>query len=172
MKQYLLDYLSQLDPIAYVFVLAMLPLFEARYAVVVASALNIKYGNIPWWEAITLGLIGNLVSVVPVMFLLPWANRIMHKWGWTGRLMDFFLNRARKRKDLIDRYGFWGLTVFVAIPLPVTGAWTGTLMGFVFDIPHRKTIVALLAGVLLATCVMTLASYGGIGLLSIFVPSI
>jgi len=172
MIQYLYETLSQIDPIIYIIILAMLPLFEARYAVIVAYILHRKFGNFPWAYAFVFSVLGNLIAVIPVLYLLPWIDRIMHKWSLTGKFLDFFLNRARRRKDLIDKYGFWGLTVFVAIPLPVTGAWTGTLMSYLFDIDKKKSIIALFVGVLLSTAVMTLASYGGIEILSGILPEV
>ena len=172
MKDQLLTSLANLDPIVYIFGLAMLPLFEARYAIVVACILNKKYGNLPWFEAALLSILGNFIAVIPVLYTLPWADRILHRWQWSGRLMDYFLQRARSRKDLIDRHGFWGLTVFVALPVPVTGAWTGSLMAYVFAINKGKALLALLLGVIIATAIMGLAAYGGIEALSFFMPEV
>ncbi|MFH1727560.1 MAG: small multi-drug export protein [Pseudomonadota bacterium] len=166
MKEIILEHLSSLDPSLYVLLLAILPIFEARYAMIAAFALNASVGGMPWQEAFVISVIGNILIIIPVLLMLPWINKVMHKWEFTSKIMDYFLRRARKRKDLIDKYGFWGLTVFVAIPLPVTGAWTGSLMAFLFDIKFKKAILAIIVGVLIATSVMTIASYGGFSFLS------
>ncbi|MBU0504402.1 MAG: small multi-drug export protein [bacterium] len=172
MLQELYQLLYSIDPALYIIILAMLPLFEARYAVIVAYILHKKFGTLPWYNALFLSMIGNIIVVIPILYLLPWIEKVMGKWYWSQKLLNFFLNRARKRKDLIDKHGFWGLTIFVAVPLPVTGAWTGTLMAYLFNISKKKAILALVVGVFIATSFMTLASYGGIEFLSVILPKV
>ena len=68
--------------------------------------------------------------------------------------------KAEKNRAKIGKYAFWGLTLFVAIPLPATGAWTGTLVAALFDMKFWRSMLAALIGVLIAGVVMTLISYG------------
>jgi uncharacterized membrane protein len=166
MKTEIIDLLSTLDPKIYILVLSMLPIFEARYAVIAAFALNLKNGTMPWDVAYYISILGNVSIIIPLLYALPHLDRTMHRWTWTGKLIDFFLYRARKRHDLILKYGFWGLTIFVALPLPVTGAWTGTLMAYLFNIPLKKAVFAIFVGVIIATSIMTFASYGGLSIFS------
>ncbi|MDQ9841158.1 small multi-drug export protein, partial [Acinetobacter baumannii] len=70
-----------------------------------------------------------------------------------------------KNKPKIDKYGFWGLMLFVGIPLPGTGAWTGSLVAALFDMDVKKATISILLGVFLAAVIMTLVSYGALGAL-------
>ncbi len=71
--------------------------------------------------------------------------------------------KAAKNKPKIDRYGFWGLTLFVGIPLPGTGAWTGSLVAALFDMDLKKASLSILLGIFLAAVIMTAVSYGALG---------
>ena len=72
-------------------------------------------------------------------------------------------NKALGKKDQIEKYEFWGLVLFVGIPLPGTGAWTGALIASLLGIRFRKAFPAIILGILLATCIMTIVSYGILG---------
>ena len=80
-----------------------------------------------------------------------------------GRLADWLEAKAAKNKPKIDKYGFWGLMLFVGIPLPGTGAWTGSLVASVFDMDMKKASLSILLGVFLAAVIMSLVSYGVLG---------
>jgi uncharacterized membrane protein len=77
-----------------------------------------------------------------------------------NKIANKMFEKAEKNRGKIEKYAFWGLTLFVAIPLPATGAWTGTLVAALFDMKFWKSILAVLIGVMIAGVVMTLASYG------------
>lgn len=84
----------------------------------------------------------------------------MEKWNWSKNLVTFFRNRAHKNKSKIDKYGILGLVLFVGIPLPGTGAWTGALVAAVFDMDIKKACVGILLGIVVALIIMSLISYG------------
>ena len=87
----------------------------------------------------------------------------MEKWGPTKKMVKFFKDKAIKNKSKIDKYGFWGLVLFVGIPLPGTGAWTGALVASVFNMDIKKSALAILLGIMLAFIIMSVLSYGVIG---------
>lgn len=137
-----------------VFLVSMLPLIELRGGIIVARLLNL-----PMWEAIFYCVLGN---VLPIPFILFFIKKFLHwmaKHNMKG-LANALIKKAEKNKPKIEKYGFWGLTLFVGIPLPGTGAWTGSLVASVFDMDLKKASLSILIGVFLACTIMCLISYG------------
>jgi len=146
-----------IPPWILVFILAMLPFSELRGAIPLAIA---EYGMSPV-EAYLLGVLGNLV---PVVFLLHFLGPIEQRLRFIpvfDRFFNYFFHRTRrKHSKRIDRYGALGLITFVAIPLPVTGAWTGVAAAYVFDIQKRYAFPAIVLGVLIAGVIVTSFTHG------------
>ena len=146
-----------------VFFCSMLPIIELRGAIPMAFAFDI-----PWWQAYLLSVVGNLL---PVPFILLFINAII-KWmsksnvKFFNKIANFLLKRVEKKRDKIEKYSFWGLCLFIAIPLPVTGAWTGSLVAAVIGMKPWKAFLSALLGVLIAGAIVTLIVYGGIGFLA------
>ena len=145
-----------------VFLCSMLPIIELRGAIPMAFAMGL-----PWWQAYLISVVGNLL---PVPFILLLIN-IVIKWmasskvKFFNKIANFLLNRVEKKRERIEKYSFWGLCFFVAVPLPVTGAWTGSLVAAVIGMKPWKAFLSALLGVLIAGAVVTLIVYGGIGFL-------
>ncbi len=146
-----------LPPQLIVFVAAMLPFSELRGAIPLAIG---QYGISPV-EAYFLGVLGNLV---PVIFLLHFLGPIEQRLRFIkvfDRFFDFLFHRTRKKhSERMDKYGALGLVTFVAIPLPVTGAWTGVAAAYVFNIKNRYAFPAIALGVLIAGIIVTLLTQG------------
>ncbi len=146
-----------------VFFCSMLPIIELRGAIPMAFAFDM-----PWWQAYLLSVLGN---ILPVPFILLFINAII-KWmakskvKFFNKISNFLLERVEKKRHKIEKYSFWGLCIFVAIPLPVTGAWTGSLVAAVIGMKPWKAFLSALLGVLIAGIVVTLIVYGGIGFLA------
>ena len=143
-----------------VFFCSMLPIIECRGAIPLGWGLDM-----PWWETALFSIAGNLL---PVPFILLCIRAILH-WMRESRF-KFFSNIAawldrkiEKHKGTIEKYSYWGLVIFVAIPLPGTGAWTGTLIASVLGLEPKKSFLAATLGVLGATVIMTVISYCGLG---------
>lgn len=137
-----------------VFLVSMLPLIEERGGLILAKLLGI-----PMWRGGFLCVIGN---IVPIPFILFFIKKLIHwmadhKMGKLARMLE---DKAARNKPKIDRYGFWGLVLFVGIPLPGTGAWTGSLVAALFDMDLKKASLSILLGVFLAALIMTAFSYG------------
>lgn len=138
-----------------VFIISLLPILELRGGLIAASILKI-----PFLKAVAICVIGN---ILPIPFILLFLNKIfafMEKWSFTRKVANFFKDRATKYKPQIDKYGFWGLVLFVGIPLPGTGAWTGSLVASVFHMDIKKASLAIFLGILLALVIMSILSYG------------
>ena len=136
---------------------SMLPVVELR--------LGIPFGigtlGLPEWAALTAAVIGNLI---PVPFIIVYIRRIFQ---WMRRrlpklnsLVDRLERKAHLKGQKVTKYKYLGLMLFVAIPLPGTGAWTGSLAAAFLDMPLRKAIPSIVAGVLIAGMAITNLSYG------------
>lgn len=165
MREALVDSLSALPHPATVFIVSLLPILECRGGVLSGFLLDQAYHTMPWALTFAASVIGNIVGVIPVLLLIEPVSKWADNYAWGRRFFGWLFRRVRRRKDLIDRHGFWGLTVFVGIPLPVTGAWTGAVAALVFGISFPRALLALTLGVLISTTVCTLATYGGVGAL-------
>lgn len=143
-----------------VFIVSMVPLFELRYTMVtLVPALGVNYVI-----ALIIGIIGNMVPV-PIIYLF--ARKVL-EWGKDKKVIgNFFtwcLNKGeRGGKKLEEKAGkglYWALFLFVGIPLPGTGAWTGTLAASMLKLDFKKTVLAVMAGVVFAGLIMMAISFG------------
>lgn len=146
-----------------VFFCSMLPVVELRGAIPMAFAFGL-----PWWQAYIIAVLGNMI---PVPFILLLINAVI-KWMAASRVKffnkfaNFLLSKVDKKRAEIEKYSFWGLCIFIAIPLPATGAWTGSLVAAVIGMKPWKAFLSALFGVMLAGVIVTLIVYGGIGFLA------
>jgi len=142
-----------------VVVLGALPISELRGAI----PLGLAMGFSPV-KTYVLAFAGNMLPVVPLLFLLqPVAERFRHITA-VRRFFDWLFERTRKKAALIERFEALGLILFVAVPLPVTGAWTGCVAATLFKIRFRLAFPAIITGVAIAGCVVMALSLAGIEL--------
>ena len=142
-----------------VFLISMLPLVELRGAIPVAVGMDLDK-----LLSFIICIIGNMLPV-PVIYLF--ARKVL-LWGrdkkFIGKFFTWCLQKGEKGgKKLQDKAGkglYWALFAFVAIPLPGTGAWTGTLAASFLDLDFKKTVIAVMAGVLCAGLIMMALSFG------------
>ena len=142
------------------FIISMVPILELRGGLLAAGP---AFLNIPMWRAIPVGIIGNLL---PIPFILLLITKIFDWIKGTKRLkpvVEKLEKKAMSQSANIEKYEFWGLVAFVGIPLPGTGAWTGALIAALLGIRFRKAFPAIVIGVCLAACIMTIISYGIVG---------
>ena len=144
---------------------SMIPIIELRGAIPLGAALGL-----PWWECYVLSVIGNMI---PVPFILIFIRKIL-EWMCRSKIKFFYKmgnwinNKAEKNRAKIERYSFWGVCLFVALPLPATGAWTGSLVAATIEMKFWKAMLSALIGVMIAGVIMTLASYGVVAAFKIF----
>lgn len=150
--------------ISWTVLLSLLPIAELRGAIPYALASGVPIG-----AAFAIGVAANLL-VGPIAWLfLSTLHRLLSRWRPYAAVFERVVERARRKVHAaVERWGYWGLTVFVAIPLPFTGAWTGTLGAWVLGMEVRKSLAAVTVGVLIAGVVVTLVAFFGIKAFSIF----
>ena len=138
------------------FFISMLPVGELRAGLPYGIAQGLEYPL-----ALMAALLGNMV---PVPFIIVYIKRV---FAWMRRhmprmnaLVTRMENRANLKGETVEKYGHWGLLLFVAIPLPGTGAWTGALIAALLNIRTAKAVPVILIGVCIAAAIMTLITYG------------
>ena len=145
----------------YVFFCAMVPLIELRGSVLIGAGMGM-----PWLTNLALSVIGNML---PVPFILLFIRRIlawMHKTKHFKGVAEWLEKKAHSKSDRVLRYASLGLVLFVGIPLPGTGAWTGALIAALLDMRMKYSLPAIFAGVCLAGVIMCCASYGMVSFLA------
>ncbi len=140
-----------------VLAISALPLTELRGALPIA----INLFHFPWYYALLLAIIGNLV---PVPFLLLFFNtlyRLLSKISIFKNMLQWLVERTRRQGKIIEKYERIGLMLFVAIPLPFTGAWTGSLAAVLFGIKFKHAFLSIFTGILIAGLIVTCLSLLG-----------
>lgn len=160
MREQILEWTHHLPAPVAVFVVAMLPVFELRGAIPVGYAMGMTNSV----QIYLLAVLGNFVPVLPIMLLLGPAERLLRRFAWIDRFLDWLFERTRSRSALIKRYESLGLILFVAIPAPMTGAWTGAIAAYLFKLPLRMAVPCIILGILIAGVVVSLVSQGVISL--------
>ena len=157
--QWFSTHLSQfISPEGAAFIISMIPILELRGGLLAASLLKI-----PAVKAIPICIAGN---IIPIPFILLFIRQIF-KWLKKTKLFRGLIikleNRAMGKSDQIKRYEFLGLLLFVGIPLPGTGAWTGSLIASLLEVDIKKSSIAIFCGLVMATVIMYVVSYGIVG---------
>ena len=139
-----------------VVVLAAMPISELRGAIPLALAIGFSPS-----KAYVLSLLGNLIPVIPLLFLLqPVANKLQHIKIFQ-KFFDWLFERTKRKARLIEKFEVLGLMLLVAIPLPMTGAWTGCIAATLFKIRFRYAILAIVLGVVIAGLIVLGLSLAG-----------
>ena len=144
----------------YVLIISMLPIIELRGAIPVAFALGL-----PMFTSFAVSIIGNLLPIPFILLLIRKVCEWMKKVKFLQKIPLYLEKKVEKNKEKITKYGKWGLYIFVAIPLPGTGAWTGALIASFLSFKFKDSMIAITAGVLTAGLIMAIFSYGLLGLI-------
>lgn len=138
-------------------IVAALPISELRGAIPLAILL---WGQ-PVAQTYIMAVIGNLIPVVPLLCFLEPVSSALRKFGpWRG-FFDWLFERTRRKAALVQKYEILGLILFVAIPLPATGAWTGCVAASLFKVKFRYALLAITCGVMIAGCIVTCLTLAG-----------
>ena len=138
-----------------VFIVSMVPILELRGGLIASSLLGIGV-----YKAVFLCILGN---IVPIPFILLFITPIfswMKKTKLFRPMVEKLENKSMSKSDQIQKYEFWGLALFVGVPLPGTGAWTGALIAALLGIKLKKASLSIFIGIIIATVIMTIISYG------------
>lgn len=141
-------------------IISMVPLLELRGGLLAASLLNVSI-----LKAVPLCILGNVIPVPLILLFITPIFTAMKKTKLFRPLVEKIEKKAISKSDKIEKGYFWGLALFVGIPLPGTGAWTGALIAALLGIPVKKALPAILLGILIATIIMAAVSYGLLGAL-------
>ncbi|MDD3228330.1 MAG: small multi-drug export protein [Oscillospiraceae bacterium] len=141
---------------AHVMAIAMMPIIELRGAIPYGIANNLNF--------ISVTLVAMVGNMLPVPFLILFVRKlfawIKEKLPWMNRLICRLENRANGKSELVLKYGFWGICLLVAIPLPGTGAWTGSLVAAMLDMRLKKAVPAIALGLLTSALIVLVPSIG------------
>ena len=151
--------------ILYTILFTFIPIFELRGALPYAY-----FNDIPLWLAYLITVPVNALVAPLGFFFLNTFHNVFYRWNFYKKIFDASVLRARKRiEPKIKKSGYWGLMIFVMIPLPITGAYTGTLGAWVLGLNPKKTFLAVLGGVIISGIIVTVITYLGIEAFSFFV---
>lgn len=143
-----------------IFLISMVPLLELRGGLIAASLLKV-----PITAAVPLCIIGNVIPVPFILLFVRQVFKVLKKVKGIGKVIEKLEKRALGKSDSIKKYEFWGLVLFVGIPLPGTGAWTGSLIAALLEVDFKKAVAAVFLGIIMATVIMSVVSYGLLGAL-------
>lgn len=138
-----------------IFIISLMPILELRGGLIAASLLGVNPVT-----SFIICFIGNILPIPFILwFITPIFNWLKHTKHLKG-LVEKLEAKADKKKEQIEKSEFWGLLLFVGIPLPGTGAWTGTLIASLLNMNKKKALIASILGVVLAGAIMMLFSFG------------
>lgn len=143
-----------------VFIISMVPILELRGGILAAGP---AFLDIPTWRAIPICIIGNLIPIPFILLLIRPIFAWLRRTKLFRPLVEKLETKAMSKSGQIEKYEFWGLVLFVGIPLPGTGAWTGSLIASLLGIDWKKAFLAVVIGVCMATVIMYFLSYVVIG---------
>lgn len=149
----------------WIFISSMIPWWESRYAMVFA----LDHG-MQWWQAYPIAVVGNMLPIPFILLFFKYVEKFLRRYKlWTNLMIRLFAHTRRRADAKIRRYEHIGLLVFVAIPVPFTGAWTGALIAYLFDLRFSWSLLTIFIGVLIASGIMTIITLLGIDIVIIFI---
>jgi len=147
-----------------VLIAAATPVIEVRGSI----PLGLGMGLDPV-KVFLISVVGSLIPVFPVLWFLNFLTKDLRKIKLFDRFFEWLFNRTRARSELIEKYETLGLALFVAVPLPVTGVWTGCVAAYLFGLSWRNTFLAVMAGTTIASIIVTaIFTVGAWGLAGFF----
>ncbi|MCM8797010.1 MAG: small multi-drug export protein [Candidatus Omnitrophica bacterium] len=159
MLEFILHGLKDFPKECVVVIMGALPISEVRGAI----PLGLSFG-MPLVKAFWLAVLGNLSFIIPALFLFePVSNKLLRFRIWS-RFFDWVFAQTKKKADTVQKYQALGLCLFVAVPLPMTGAWSGVIAASLFKIRFRYAVIAISLGVIIAgLAVSALCALGVMG---------
>ena len=157
MLEIVLDWLKGVPKEYAVMIVAALPIAELRGSIPLALSFGMSPAKALW-----LSIIGNMSFVIPALFLLEPVSNYLSRYTIFKRFFDWQFARTRKKAQAIQKYEALALIFFVAIPLPMTGAWTGVFAASLFKVKFRYALCAIFTGVLIAGCIVLILSTLGV----------
>ena len=138
-----------------VFIISIMPILELRGGMIAASLLGLNPV-----ESYFISVIANIIPVPFILWFINYILEFMRNSKHFSKIANWLDKKVQKHKGQIEKYGFWGLVLFVGIPIPGTGAWTGCLIAAVLEMDRKKAFVAAVIGIFIASIIMMLFSFG------------
>ncbi len=146
----IINWLKDMPKEYIVIILGALPVSELRGAIPVALSFGM-----PLFKAFWLSILGNVIFVAPALFLFEPVSNRLRKFKIWARFFNWVFERTKKKADSVQKYEALGLVLFVAVPLPITGAWSGVIAASLFKIKFRYAFLAIVAGVICAGLIVS-----------------
>lgn len=137
-----------------VFIISVCPILECRlgmFTAIVLLEMNPFVGFI-------ISFLGNILPITFILLLINWIFKVLKKVPGINKAIFWLENKTMQKRDKIDKYGIWGLLIFVAIPLPGTGGWTGALLASLLELDKKKSFLVISLGVFIAGLIITVLS--------------
>lgn len=157
----IIEFLEWLPPWFVVIIIAMIPLIELRGTILLWAAQggDFTLAGFPypegWLTIYIVSVIGNMIPIPLILLFFPWIEKKLRRWKTFERFFDWLFARTRKKTGKsVEKYEELALLLFVAIPLPITGAWTGSLVSYLFGLNRIKSLIFIFFGVLMAGAIM------------------
>src|SRR3989304_5180574 len=138
--------------------ISALPIFELRGGIPVA----INFFKMDWWSGFFWSFLGNIIPIVPLLLFLNSLTKGLSRINLFKRFFQWLFERTKRKSEMVEKYEFLGLMIFVAIPLPMTGAWSGAVAATLFGIKFLPAILSISLGVLIAGVIVLALSLLGI----------
>ena len=156
--EFFIDLFGNINKELVIFIISLLPILELRGGLLAATLLDIEF-----IRAAIICILGNVLPIPIVLLFLKYVLEVLSKWDVTKKLVNWLEKKVDDKREQIDKYGYLGLIIFVGIPLPGTGAWTGALLAVMLGLDRKKSFVCIIIGVLMAAVIMSVLSYGILG---------
>ncbi|MBI4650505.1 small multi-drug export protein [Candidatus Desantisbacteria bacterium] len=140
-------------------ILGALPISEVRGAIPYALKMNMSLS-----KAFILSVFGNFIPVIPTLLLLEPVSNYLRRYSIGDKFFTWLFARTRRHSDAIEKYEALGLAIFVGVPLPMTGAWSGCVAAFIFGLKFWRSVIAITAGIIIAAIIVSFVAVGAINL--------
>ena len=143
---------------AIVFIVSLLPILELRGGIIAGFLLGLDL-----MPSFLIAFLGNIIPIPFILLFIKFIFKVLNKTRMKG-IIEKLENKAISKSDKIQKYSYWGLLLFVGIPLPGTGAWTGSLIAALLNMDIKKSFFVIVIGVIMAGIIISVFSYGLLGM--------
>ena len=145
------------NPYMLVVLISAIPILESRF--------SIPYGililKLPWYNVVLVSIAANFAVTVPIIYLLDPISKYLQGYSVFDRFFKWLFSRSERKGKIIDRLKVLGLILFVGIPLPITGAWSGCVAAYIFGLKKSHTLIGVFIGILLSVLIIASLSLTG-----------
>ena len=140
-----------------VFIVSLLPILELRGGIIAGFAMQME-----WLPTFMIAFLGNILPIPFILLFIRYIFRVLKHTPLRG-FVDWCERRAEQKSETIRKYAYWGIFLFVAVPLPGTGAWMGALISALLGMDPKKTFPVIMVGILTAGIIVSILSFGVLG---------